>query len=413
MPLDPGGFALSTNGFMSAKVDPLDDDPIADQNQINHHGAFYLDILPSMRFADAADIQVRLNLQNASFSELRTAEAAWFVKASVERPFWRKSSEDSSKLWRLEAGNFDPVTLGQGLTFKDYQALGVAGRLDWNGTSLQIASWAQDYGERGDIFTARVHLARFHSGMDAVIWLEELVNGLHSVYLLPYFNVPVGDFGIYGEAGLRFTEEESRSLDNVRGYPDWTGAALAGLRYRSPWPGWRLRADSELRYYGKNFIPLAEIRDDQFTSLYNYDKSSNNWIDHFSSILDSRWVYLKAALETPSWNGISLFAENELLLYLGDQDLFWERYSQALISHNPSSDFYWAGIRYGHRGRLRLELLATNRLINIDPQVNRHFSDDIYYYAKPGEVRRQYRSRFYPAETPLLEIRMVWGMDAD
>lgn len=398
---------------MSAKADPLDDHPVADQALVNHHGAFYMDVLPSVRFAEGADLQVRLNLQNTSFSELRTAEAAWFAKASVERSFWRKSREDSSKFWRLEAGNFDPVTLGQGLTFKDFQALGVAGRLDWNGVCMQIASWAQDYGNAGDIFTARLHLARFHTGMDAVFWLEELVKGLHSLYFLPYFQVPVRDWEIYGEAGVRFTEEESRSWNNVRGYPDWTMAALAGFRYRSPWPDWTLRVESELRYYGKNFIPLAEIQDDQFTSLYNYDKASNNWIDHFSSILESRWVYLKAALETPSWNGVSLFAENELLLYLGDQDLFWERYSQALVSHDPSSDFYWAGIRYVHRGRLRLELLATNRLINLDPVVNRRSGYDMYYQPGAQDVRRQYRSRFYPAESPLLEIRMVWGMDAD
>ena len=149
-------------------------------------------------------------------------------------------------MWKIEAGDLDEQTIGHRLTIKDFQPLGIVGHLGWNNIQLKLSTWAQDYDVLADIFLANVYLTKYRIGLNSMVWFNEQAASQPSIYALPYFAIPFGKLEIYGETGLKAPGNEERMASNPHAYPNWTWAALAGIKYTVDFLGWKLQANQEI-----------------------------------------------------------------------------------------------------------------------------------------------------------------------
>jgi hypothetical protein len=382
---------------------PFNDIPTL-TNEANNHGALFGDsrLAVGIDSSNYAVIGLRTSLSEFSFSD-------HFIIAPLLRLCIGNYSTTKRAGWSLALGELEPMTIGQGLTIKDFRQVGGAGAIKLKDFSLSAIFWAQGYQNPEDMAAIGVSQALnvLNVGLNALFWdIQGIPDGITfqywtqyyaSLYLLPNFSINLPWARLYAEYGFkRKWENNVESFFNAT--PNLAHGLCVGIVFEDTIFGVGIKINQEFRHYTKGFIPATGVRSEYMVSLENEYYSQNNWIDFFTSQEKSSWYYHYISLESPSLKGFNLYVANELLYYASPQDTIVRSIQDVttIFSYRPSTNYFWIGIRYAVKDFALLSLSVSNRLLNQAPGGN---------YAVPNS---QYMRRFCPAQHPFLDFRVRW-----
>ncbi len=316
---------FETKGFFTSKANAIEKGYLYFQSEeLNHHGAFYADLISRLGINRKSGLSVRLNLENPKMCISVHPEARWYLLAYLS------SNATAKKLfsWAINIGNLPEQTVGTGLTFKDFQSVGLSASLQFLEFLFEYSMWTKGYTDSEDINLFRFEWTPVPVGLNVIYWSMPIESNYYTIYLAPYFIKEFLSFNIYSEFFYRYLDFEYNLNESLEYYDRGPRDAFAlnlGFAYRDSLFKFPIFFNPEFRYYHKGALPHTNIDADQFGSLYHYDKSTNNWIDFFRARLSCFLFYLKLYLESPSLKGFSLFCQNEILYFKSKQKDYYDK----------------------------------------------------------------------------------------
>ncbi len=362
-------------------------------NTANHHGVFYGDLSFIGGLNPRNNAEIGMRLHTPEFSTTQRSDIEPYARVNLG---WGDSNGHFR--WSFSAGETERVTVGHGLTFKNFRNLGTTGEIIIGRYKGALSFWGQGYTLDEDIVCPGLSagFGKLEIGSNAAYWrIHKTTVG----YLLPYFTIDLKPVKLYGEYGFKRVWAESGDTYSS-GKGDGTHGFALGLSVRDTLRRVPFHINPEVRYYQKHFIPTTGVDQKYFENLENAILPHNDWIDFFGSNDRSFWYYHRIEIESPSLKNFTIFGANELLWFNSPQDtIMVDRYYSNVFSYKPSSNYYWAGVRYHAKDFASVDMSITNHMLNVDPKLHNPCSNG------------QYMRRFYPARNALFQLRIRWKLD--
>jgi len=395
---------IKSKGYSSGTI-PLSDISSLD-NSSNNHGSIWGVTDLYAGFDSLNCIKLSAELSTPDFSTVDSFHLQPRLKLKIG-----KHSKKRPMQWEMQIGTLDLLTVGHGLTIKDFRQIGATGNLSTEEFKFYTALLGQGYKVDEDILIFGIDHTwkKVTAGLNSVIWriqgISDKISFRYwdqyylSTYILPTFSFILPDFQLYLETGLKLIDE--KDVDNYFNSTENVAYAfLSGVKYSTTFFNINISINPEIRFYSKGFIPVTGLDKRHLISLDHKILSQNNWIDFFDSHEKSFWYYHSIYIESPPIKDFSLFAKNELLLFNSSQDTLTRivENEKVILSYSPSTSYYWAGIKYDLNSFTNIKVQISNHMLNKDHAA-------VYNYEEYGH---QYMRRFYVTETPLLELLIDW-----
>lgn len=402
--LTPDPFlSISTKGFVTGKFQSANFEKST--TKLNNHGAFYGEVTPELYYNKSNFLSLGFFLENEEFSEYSRFRFSPLIYANIGN-----DTANSFFKWSVKTGTLPYITVGNGLTFKDFRQIGIHSSLSIKGFNSLFTLWAQGYTQAEDIFRLDLFHERFPIKLNLIFWpiqghkyldyAFESDQKYYSFYILPYVFKEWKDFDFYLEYGYKYKKEKEVSY--LYDYsPHEAHALLFGISYVDTLFNFKITVNPEFCYYGKGFIPNTGVSSEFLGNLDTWYHSTNNWIDFFNSREKSIWLYSRFYIETPTFAGFSIYFHDELLYFHSTQKTIIAEFynTKSFMAFNPSTNFYKAGIKYFLGNIINVSFNISNQMINIDP----FFNQNIY--------SSQYMERFYPADELFFELLLQWKIN--
>lgn len=395
-------FHLHNTGTLGGKIDS---DPLAHRGEpLNNHGYFYNGSLLQCSVSDKVALKTQVRIWNEELSV--NDQYRFRVEPEIALHLRARTWETN-----FRGGFFDSVTIGSGLTLKDFSNSGAIVDVRWNKLMGSAAIFSRGYGSKEDIYFIGLHPLVIPLKVTALVIYTQ---GVESVglftgnryyltgYLLPDFEYasPVGK--VYAEYGFKYAKSMNVKAI-IEESPMSAHAGLIGFTKNHAIGRLTMDGCLELRAYQKGFIPVTGVDESRFVNLWHEDDSRANWIDFFDSRETSFWTYAQVNADILICGGFRLFFHDEMLYFHSKQKevIVYPYYNSgsgfngAVMRYKPSTNFYSAGVRYIVYRGISGELSIGNKLIN-------HWQFYITPYSQWGQ-------RFIASDRPFFEGRIRWN----
>jgi hypothetical protein len=311
----------------------------------------------------------------------------------------------------IRGGYINDVTLGNGLTMKDFTNSGAIVDVHWNNWTGSAGIFARGYGFLDDLYWLSLSQGSIPLEITGLINNTQgtMMGGLFSGdryylsgYLLPgtKINIPCGL--LYAEYGFKLTRQRNVA-GLIEASPQSAHAGLIG--FKTDYQGSRFTFDGcmELRAYQKGFIPVTGVDISRFNTFWDEDDSRANWFDFFDSRETSFWAYTRINAACRIYGNWRFFIRDEILYFYSKQkeavvyptQYDGPMYDGSIFTYKPSTHFYTVGIRCEVVQGVTGEISIGNKLIN-----GVWMGYDIPY--------TQWGRRFIASDRPFWEVRLKW-----
>lgn len=370
---------------------------------LNNHGYLYNGTLLESSFHNALTLKTRFRVWNGEMSVFDQ----YNYQFEPELILHLKGKKVETV---IHGGYLNDITLGSGLTVKDFTNSGAKVLTHWNKWTANAGILAKGYGISEDLYWAGLDHGVVPLSLTVLVKNTQgtyLFGNLYenqyyiSVYFLPDIKITLPFGSLYGEYGFKLDRRKNVS-GIIEESPEKAHAGLLG--FKSTYHGRRLIVNGciEFRTYRKGFIPVTGVDPSMFGTLWDEDNSRANWIDFFDSRRTSYWGYLHMDAEFRLFDTWRIFSRNELLYFHSRQTnaiVYPSAYNGitfdgGIMRYTPSTIFYAAGIRYLFFKKVAAEIFISNKLINT--------------WECSDFTTTQWGQRFIASDQPFGEARLQW-----
>ena len=371
---------------------------------LNNHGFFYTGSSITFLLMNTITMNMCLRVWNEELSVFDRYK--YLFEPEVALSFKKNKLET---LFR--GGYINNVTLGSGLTVKDFSNSGAIVKAQWKKLLGSAGIFSRGYGSIEDLYwvTLGHKIIPFELTMLCMNTQGTEINGLFgskgyyiTSYLLPNLSFKINGGLLYAEYGFKLNAQKN-AVDIIEESPQKAHAGLVG--FKTDHHGRRLTLNGclELRAYQKGFIPVTGVDLSRFNNFWDEDDSRANWIDFFDSRETSYWVYLRIDADCRVYGRWYIFVRDEILYFYSKQKeaVIYPSYDSALshvgaiVQYKPSSHYYKIGIKFVFIRGVSAEVSIGNKLIN-----NWGLYDSPY---------SQWGQRFIATNYPFGETRIIWN----